>query len=227
MEASRQLQAAGRFMLENGLAWGNAGNLSARTAGDRFLITASGTRLGQLGEEDFVECSLSVVAAPPGGARKPSKEVPMHSAVYALRPEIGAVLHASPFYSTLVACAEVEIPADWFVEAMYYLERIARVPYFHPGSTALGEAVRGVAQQANVLLLENHGVLVYDTTIAEALVGMQTLEMVCRMYVTARSAGIPLRSLSPQVVADFLENSGYRARRGWPPAASRAEESPA
>jgi L-fuculose-phosphate aldolase len=215
-EASRQLQTAGRFMLANGLAWGNAGNLSARTAADRFLITASGTRLGELGDEDFVECSLPAGAWEPGAARRPSKEVPMHRAVYELRPEIGAVLHASPFYSTLVACSQVELPAGWFVEAMYYLERVARVPYFHPGSTGLGEAVRARARQANILLLENHGVLVYDTSIAEALMGMQTLEMVCRMYLAARSAGVPLRSLPPQTVADFLENSGYRSRRGWP-----------
>jgi L-fuculose-phosphate aldolase len=42
------------------------------------------------------------------------------------------------------------------------------------------------------------------------------LEMVCRMAVTARSAGLELRSLSPAVVKDFLENSGYRPRREWP-----------
>ncbi len=139
----------------------------------------------------------------------------MHRAIYEQRPEIGAVLHASPFYSTLVACAEIPVPADLFVEDMYYLERVERIAYFHPGSPALGEAVREKARRANILLLENHGVLVYDTSIQEALMGLQTLEMVCRMAIAARSAGLELRSLPASTVTDFLTNSGYRPQREW------------
>ena len=140
----------------------------------------------------------------------------MHRAIYEQRPEIGAVLHASPFYSTLFACAEFEVPADLFIEDMYYLERVEHVGYFHAGSPELGEAVRDKARQANILFLDNHGVLVYDTSIQEALMGLQTLEMVCRMAVTAKSAGLALRSLPASTVTDFLENSGYRRRREWP-----------
>ena len=212
-EARRGLQAAGQYMLENDLAWGNAGNLSARLGPDRYLITASGTRLGELKDDDFVECSFDSTYS---GDRKPSKETPMHRAIYEQRPEIGAVLHAAPFYSTLVACANIQVPADLFIEDMYYLERVEHVSYFHAGSPELGDAVREKAQQANILLLDNHGVLVYDTSIQEALMGLQTLEFVCRMTITARSAGIDLRSLPASTVIDFLEHSGYRPRREWP-----------
>jgi 3-dehydro-4-phosphotetronate decarboxylase len=214
-EGRRQLQAAGKYLLANQLAWGNAGNLSARIEGDRFLITASGTRLGDLSDDDFVECSLAGDQQISSG-RRPSKEVPMHRAVYEMRPEVNAILHASPFYSTLIACSTIQLPADWFVEAMYYLERVERVPYVHPGSAALGEAVQARARSANILLLENHGVLVYDTTVSEALMGFHTLEMVCRMVITAQGAQIPLRSLPAESVSDFLANSGYRPRRNWP-----------
>jgi ribulose-5-phosphate 4-epimerase/fuculose-1-phosphate aldolase len=213
-EIRRGLQAAGRYMLDNELAWGNAGNISARLGSDRYLITASGTRLGELKDDDFVECSFD---GSHGGGRKPSKETPMHRAIYERRPEIGSILHASPFYSTLVACAEMELPADLFVEDMYYLERVEYVDYFHPGSSTLGEAVREKVGQANILLLKNHGVLVYDISIQEALMGLQTLEMVCRMVITTRRAGLQLRSLSASTVADFLKNSGYRPRRDWLP----------
>lgn len=212
-EARAGLQAAGHYMLENDLAWGNAGNISARLGPDQYLITASGTRLGELADEDFVECSFD---GPLAGNRKPSKETPMHRAIYEQRPEIGAVLHASPFYSTLVACADLQVPADLFIEDMYYLERVVHVGYFHAGSPELGEAVRANATQANILFLDNHGVLVYDTSIREALMGLQTLEMVCRMVITARGAGLALRPLPSTTVTDFLESSGYRPRREWP-----------
>lgn len=214
-ELRRGLQAAGRYMLDNGLAWGNAGNISARLGGDRLLVTASGTHLGELAEDDLVVCPV-VEQQPVAYPRKPSKEMPMHRAVYAQRPEVNAVLHASPFYSTLVACSDVELPGDWFVEDMYYLERMARVPYCHPGSQALGEAVARQARAANVLLLDNHGVLVYDTNLREALMALHTLEMVCRMWIIARNAGVKPRALPDEVVEDFLAHSGYRPRRQWP-----------
>lgn len=210
-----QLRRAGRYMLEHELAWGNAGNLSARIGTEEYLITASGTRLGELGAEDFVECRFGAADAQQDG-RKPSKERPMHEAIYAARPEINAVLHSSPFYSTLIACSAESIPADWFVESMYYLERVARVRYCHPGSPELGTAVREQATRANVLLLENHGVLVYDTSVQEALMALHTLEITGRMWVTARGTGIAMRGLAPAVVEDFLTQAGYKPRRKWP-----------
>jgi L-fuculose-phosphate aldolase len=213
-QAINQLRETGHFMVEHDLAWGNAGNLSVRIAADRYVITASGTRLGELVADDLVECVVGddIVG---DGARRPSKERPMHEAIYRTRPEINAVLHASPFYSTLVACSDVDIPPNWFVESMYYLERIARVPYCHPGSAELGEAVREHATRANILLLENHGVLVYDISVREALMALQTLEMTCRMWLTAQSAGIKMRGLTPAVVEDFLARAGYKPRREW------------
>lgn len=210
----RQLQHTGQYMMQYELAWGNAGNISARTEGDRYLITASGTFLGELDDRDLIECDLSGGIHDADG-RKPSKETPMHRAVYDNRPEIGAVLHASPFYSTLVASSKIEIPSNWFVETMYYLEKIERVPYRHPGSEALGEGVREKAKLANILLLENHGVLVYDTSIREARMALQTLEMACRMLIVSRSADIPMAGLSREVERDFVENAGYKPRRNW------------
>lgn len=209
------LQAAGRWMIERGLTWGNAGNISARTAPDAFLITASGKRLGDLAAGDLVEAPVAP-GAPATYPRKPSKELPMHRAIYAARPEINVILHAEPLYSTLIACAGLPFPANWFISGMYYLERVARVPYHHPGSDALGAAVGAQARAANVLLLEHHGVLVYDTTMHEAMMALETLEVACKMLVLARSAGLVINGLPPDTVNDFLENAGYKPRRQWP-----------
>ncbi|KIL37585.1 fuculose phosphate aldolase [Cohnella kolymensis] len=210
----KELQHTGKYMMEYELAWGNAGNISARTEGDRYLITASGTFLGELDDEDLIECDLDGKSYG-SAARKPSKETPMHKAVYENRPEIGAVLHASPFYSTLVASSKIEIPTNWFVETMYYLEKVERVPYYHPGSEALGEGVREKAKSANILLLENHGVLVYDTSIKEARMALQTLEMACKMLIVSKSANIPISGLSVEKERDFLDRAGYKPRRNW------------
>lgn len=211
---AQELRKTGKYMMEYGLAWGNAGNISARTEDDRYLITASGTFLGELEDSDLVECTLSGQVAGEAG-KKPSKETPMHRAIYANRPEIGAVLHASPFYSTLVACSSIEIPSNWFVETMYYLERVERVAYYHPGSTDLGDAVAEKAKSANILLLKNHGVLVYDVSIREARMALQTLEMACRMLIVSQGANVEINGLSRETEMSFLEKAGYKPRRNW------------
>ena len=214
MDLRKELQHVGKFLMDKQLAWGNAGNISARVSGDRCVITASGTFLGELGDDDLVECEIGGTGTVYGG-RKPSKELPMHAAVYRERPDVHAVLHASPFYSTMIACSRADIPSDLFVETMYYLEKAARVPYAHPGSMELAEEVRKRARDANVLLLENHGVLVYDTSLKEACAALQTLEIACRMIVEARQANLPLQGLPPETVSSFLNESGYRPRRKW------------
>lgn len=202
------------YMFKHDLAWGNSGNISARTEKDHFLITKSGTYLGQLKNEDFIEWETGKEIKA-DSVLKPSKEVPMHQAVYEQRPEINAILHATPFYSTIMACSDLSIPANSFVEGMYYLERVERIPYAHPGSKQLGDLVRDVAGGTNIILLENHGVLVYDTSLQEAKMALQTLEFACKMAVSMSGSGSEIKELPNQQVDDFLNNAGYKPKRKW------------
>ncbi|GGH84806.1 L-fuculose-phosphate aldolase [Pullulanibacillus pueri] len=210
-EIVKQLQQVGRYMMDKQLAWGNAGNISARAGKDHCLISASGTYLGELETDDIVDYTFGDDMS--NYQRRPSKEIPMHQAIYEERPDVQAVLHASPFYSTIVACSDIQLPANLFVEDMYYLESVVRIPYFHPGSQELGDAVRSKARQANILLLENHGVLVFDTSIKEARMALETLELVSKMMVSAPS--VDFKPLSDATVHEFLNDSGYKARRKW------------
>jgi L-fuculose-phosphate aldolase len=58
-------------------------------------------------------------------------------------------------------------------------------------------------------------VLVYDVSIQEARMALHTLEMACRMLLTARMLKMDLNGLPPQTVSDFLDRAGYKARRSW------------
>jgi L-fuculose-phosphate aldolase len=205
-----ELKHTGKFMMDKDLAWGTAGNISARYE-DGYLISASGTYLGELEEEDFSFCK----AGEHVDGKKPSKEFLMHEGIYEERSEMHAVLHASPFYSTLIANSSLELPSNYFVESMYYLERITRVPFYHPGSKELAQAVKERAKEANIFLLENHGVIVCDTSIKEARTALQTLEYTARMHITALEKNIPINGLTEETVQDFLHNSGYKPVRKW------------
>lgn len=213
-EANEQMIFWGKQMVRDGLAWGNGGNISVRVGSDRFLVTASGSSLGELSTNDLVEVTLSGEVTAP--SRRPSKEVQMHAAIYSKRSDINAVVHSHPFYGLVMACSGEVTPQNWFVENAYYQERIAHVQYHHPGSECLAKAVSQKAHEANLLILENHGILAYDVNIREAYLGIQTFEIMSKMYVMCRSANITIKGLPKETVREFLEESGYKPRREWP-----------
>jgi len=211
--AVRALIDAGKWIAEKNMTWGSAGNMSIRLDETHVLITASGTRFDSLTEDSF---TLYNLAEDTWSGGKPSKELPVHLAVYRNAPWAGAVVHASPFHTTLAASTTLEVRNDLFVENMYYLQRMARIPYAHPGSKELTAFVDGVAANANVILMKNHGVILYDTTMQEACAGLEVLENTCRMCLEAARAGINMTPVEKETVQDFLLNSGYRKPRVWP-----------
>lgn len=205
----QEIIETGRWIMEKNLTWGTSGNISVRE-GDHIYVTASGTVIGDLHEEDITVVDLEGKVLE---GKKPSKETGMHLEVYRKRPEVAAVLHASPFWTTFAACTTMEMKTDLFIESMYYDEELLRVPYFHAGSSALAEAVSQVAEKTHVILMEHHGMLCYDRNLKECRSALEVTENVCRMNIMAQSAGIPLQELPKETVRDFLEGGYYRKRR--------------
>jgi L-fuculose-phosphate aldolase len=60
--------------------------------------------------------------------------------------------------------------------------------------------------------MRNHGVVVMDTSLSEALMRIETLEMTCKMIVTAKASRIELNKLSKETIKEFLEDSKYKPR---------------
>lgn len=201
----------GRALYDKGLLLGNAGNLSIRSDDGPIYITASGSFLGNLSGEDLVLGDIDGNFT----GRKPSKELPLHLGIYRNRSRVRCILHASPFYSTLAACSEIKVNSRLFVESMYYLEKIGYVPFENPGSGALSERVEAVCADCDVILMKNHGVLVFDKSVQDALNALEVLETACRMHFVAAAAGIALKPATIQQEFDFLNNSGYKPRKTW------------
>jgi 3-dehydro-4-phosphotetronate decarboxylase len=186
LDAVSALVAAGRRVGAKGLTWGTAGNLSVRLSGERFAISASGARLDELAPERIVICEGERFE----GAR-PSVETGLHRAIYRARPDVGAILHASPFHATLVACSDLELDCSASTDTLYYVRRVARVPFLVPGSPELAEATARAAADHDVILLANHGSVVCAPDLDAAVNVTEALELLCRMLV-ARAQGFPL-----------------------------------
>lgn len=198
----------GRQLHEQDLTWGSSGNLSLRTDSG-VLLTASGSRLPSLLPDDLVSLDLEGNLVRPVAARKPSKEAGMHLSVYRRHENAGAIIHASPPFATYLSCTDLELPVDCFPEGMMQLQDVVRVPYLHAGSSDLAEAVGEASESARVLVLENHGVLVWAENVDDALLKLQVLEFAAHLAYLEQSAGTRMRRLDQETVRDFRA-SGYR-----------------
>jgi len=202
MEIKKILKRYGRLADKLGLVWGTSGNMSVRIDEDRFLITASGATLRKLQDEDIVVCKISNDFV----KGKPSMEFRMHKEIYQLRKKVMAVLHSQPFFSTLVACSnELAIKKEIIPESIVYLKKIERIPYQHPGSSELALQVGKKVKTADILLLENHGVVCVGGSIQEVINKTLTLEFLCKLTIFSKAANIELKAIDRQKVIDFLD----------------------
>jgi L-fuculose-phosphate aldolase len=198
---SAALIAAGRRVGAKQLTWGTAGNVSMRLPDGRFAISGSGHRLDELTPDSIVTCDVETDGWE--GACRPSVETAMHRAIYAARPDVGAILHSSAFHTTLVACSAIELDTAASTDTLHYLRRIARVPFLVPGSPELASAVAEAAAEHDVLVLGNHGSVVVAESLEAAVNVAEALELLCRMLV-ARTQGFPLLPIAEEERAGAL-----------------------
>ena len=99
-----ELVAACHWIGQQGWAPATGGNMSVRAAQGRCLLSESGKDKGSLSVDDFIEVDIASGTAPSG--RKPSAETGLHTLIYRLFPEAGAVLHTHSVNSTVLSRIE-------------------------------------------------------------------------------------------------------------------------
>lgn len=204
-----ELVETGRRLHARDLVGAAEGNLSVRLGEDRFLVTGSGLSKGHLTAGDLVvvDGDGAVVA----GTRRASTELRMHLAVYAARPDVGAVVHAHPVTAVALTVAGAPPPSDLVPEAAVTLGPIAVAPFATPGTEEVPASLAPLLSGVDVILLERHGALTLGRTLGEAFDRMETLERVARIAVAARLLG-RCEPLAPAAVDRVLAAAG-RPRR--------------
>ncbi|HXY68723.1 MAG TPA: class II aldolase/adducin family protein [Gemmatimonadales bacterium] len=201
LQLAREICRAGRRLSERGLIAGSDGNIAARCGPDRLLVTPAGRDKGELEPGDLVEVDLAgrVVR----GAAKPSTELGMHLAIFAQRPDVGAVVHAHPPTATGFAVAGKMVGDGSLAELVAQFGMVPVVPFGAPGTPELGERVRPFAREHDALLLANHGAVTLGATVEAACWRMESLEQGARILLVARLLG-GARPLSPEEVARLM-----------------------
>lgn len=174
---------AARSLFSRGLATGSTGNISVRCDGG-FLISQSGSSFGTIRKEDFALISQSG-DAPVG---MPSKEWPLHAALFAADPLTRAVIHTHSHFCTLLSCLhdiEERIPHLFAYTPYLYMKTggsIGIVPYAPPGSSELFAVFTNrVHPSVHAYLLENHGVIVAAKSVEAALALLEEFEASARL----------------------------------------------
>jgi ribulose-5-phosphate 4-epimerase/fuculose-1-phosphate aldolase len=196
-----------RSLFERGLTPGSSGNISTRLDDGGYLVTPTNASLGFLDPAKLsrLDPNGRLVA---GDA--PTKEVPLHSALYQTRTAAHAVVHLHSTHSVALSMLpEIDPRAALPPMTAYYLMRCgttALVPYYRPGDPAVADAIKGLAGRYSSVLLANHGPVVAGDTLEAAVFAIEELEETAKLYLLLR--GLNPRYLSAEQIADLSRTFG-------------------
>ena len=195
-DARAAIAATCRELSASGLVVGTAGNVSVRS-GDLVAVSPSGLRYADLTPELVGVHALD--GAPVEAPLPPTSELALHLAVYATRPEAGAVVHTHSPAATALSALVDEVPAvHYYTELFGGPPRVS--PYATYGTDELARNVVRALRDRTGCLMGNHGAVAIGPDLAAAHEKSAYLEWLCDVYLRAASAGTP-RLLSPAQLA--------------------------
>jgi ribulose-5-phosphate 4-epimerase/fuculose-1-phosphate aldolase len=194
----------GRSLFERGLTPGSSGNISLRLDDGGWLVTPTNASLGFL---DPARLSRLDAEGRLLSGDKPTKEIPLHGALYETRGSARAIVHLHSTHSVAVSMLPgIDPKAVLPPLTAYYLMRVgatALVPYYRPGDPAVADAIRGLAGRYSSVLLANHGPVVAGESLEAAVYATEELEETAKLHLLLR--GLNPRLLSPEQISELKQ----------------------
>ena len=165
----------------------SGGNLSIREPHGDIWITPTRVDKGSLTRDDIVCVNSDGSIA---GTHPPSSELPFHQAVYKIRPDVQAVVHAHPVALVAFSICGQTPDTRLFHQAHSVCGRIGFAPYALPGSEQLGRNIAKAFQDGcDSVILENHGVVVGGESLPHAFQRFEAFEFAGKTIIKARLLG--------------------------------------
>jgi ribulose-5-phosphate 4-epimerase/fuculose-1-phosphate aldolase len=192
----------GRSLFERGLTPGSSGNISVRCEDGGWLVTPTNASLGSL---DPARISRLDAGNRLLSGDAPTKEIPLHAALYETRSASRAIVHLHSTHSVALSMLpEIDPRAALPPVTPYYLMKCgltALLPYYRPGDPAVADAIKGLAGKYSSVLLANHGPVVAGDSLEAAVFAMEELEETAKLYLLLR--GLNPRYLTPAQIAEL------------------------
>lgn len=197
-EARAELVRAAQGLDAAGMMPSKSGNLSLRW-GAGMLITPAALPYAQLTPADIVAVAEGERRA--DSRHRPSSEWRLHAAIYAARPEIGAVVHTHSPRATALSCARRGLPPFHYMVLLAGGEvRCAAHATF--GTATLATNCVAALEGRRAVLLANHGGVAVGATLAAAETLAREVENLAGQYLDLLAAGLTPVLLDAQELAE-------------------------
>lgn len=175
-----------RTLTSLGLTYGTSGNVSVRRDSSSLFVSPTGLAYETLEPDDV---PLVTLDGRWFGRCRPSSEWRFHRDIMAVRPEVGATVHAHSRYATALACTGRGIPAFHYMVAVAGGEDIRCAPYYAFGTQELSDAALRALKGRKACLLAHHGIIAVGDDLAAALKLAGEVESLAAQYCTALALG--------------------------------------
>jgi L-fuculose-phosphate aldolase len=186
-----------RRLYRNCLTTTSGGNISLRLSEDIILITASATDKGRMKWKDVGIMSILGENLTPD--LKLSIEFAMHLNIYNKNRDVSAIIHAHPVFATSFTAMKCTIDTNLIAEARAICGEPRFVPYALMGSAELADIVAENAMEADILLLENHGIITTGSNLLQAFDKLEVLENAAKMTLIIEMTGKKRRLSMPRI----------------------------
>ncbi len=223
-EIRQDIVDIGRYVWQKGWIAANDGNISVRLDQERVLCTPTGVCKGLMHSDDLIICDLD--GRKLQGVKERTSEIAMHLAVYNLRPDIRAVVHAHPPVATGFAAAGRSLSVALLPEVVIGLGCVPLADYGLPGTPELLEPMLPLIPKYDALLMGNHGAVCYGEDVYKAYFRMETVEHFARIALVAELLGgaKPLPRTEVDKLLESRTRYGVKTRSAGPGCPLAAEE---
>lgn len=212
-EARLDLAACLRMAARLGLQEGICNHFSAVVPGhsDLFLVNPYGLAFEEVRAADLVICDFhgDVVA---GRGQPEATAFHIHAQLHRLNPRAVAAFHTHMPWATALAMTDGDPLVFAGQTALKFWGRVVYDRQYNGLALDDGEGARIAASmgEADIVFMQNHGVMVTGPTIAEAWDDLYYLERAAEAQVKALSTGRALVPVSPQLA----EKTARQIREG-------------
>ena len=187
--ALRRQLAEALLMMERAEVIDFNGHMSCRLPGTAHVLINSGKSVrSALTAEDII--AIDMDGHPVEGDVVPPMEFHIHTEIYRRRPDVNAVAHTHPLWSTLFSMAGQSVqPVTMQAAVMGPIRTFPKTASIN--RKPLAEELAAALGDDRVVMLKSHGAVVAGADIVEAFVLAIYLEETARRQYLARSLGAP------------------------------------
>ena len=171
---------ANQMLPKSGLVTMHSGNVSGYDPeSGKVVIKPSGMDYEAITPHNLVEIDLATGHIYEGQA-KASVDLPHHLFMYRNCPELRSVVHTHSNYATAFASVHKSIPCCLTAISDEFGGEIPCAPYIDNEGDHIGEAILKYRSRGPAILLGNHGVFTWGTSVSGALKAAVMIEDVAK-----------------------------------------------